>query len=165
MVSSWCFLRAPVQSSRSGSLWFAWATLFGFAILSRREDQHDLFDECLCESKRKSGTVLFLHVFFQWYGLLEILLRGWLLNVSFCFLVVFFLNGAFRFGSSTTAERGGNLLAKSKLFAKVAYLSSIKNSDRNKPGTTVHSPSHSKTMFDCTVVLNNLATSFEMIVC
>jgi len=78
---------------------------------------------------------------------------------------VFFLNGAFRFGSSTTAERGGNLLAKSKLSAKVACLSSMKNSDRNKLGTTVHSPSHSKTMFDCTVVLNDLATSFEMIVC
>ena len=60
---------------------------------------------------------------------------------------------------------GGNLLAKSKLFAKVAYLSSMKNSGRNKLGTTVHSPSHSKTMFDCTVVLNDPATSFEMIVC
>ena len=84
----------------------------------------------------------------------------------FCFLVVCFLNGAFRFGSSTTAESiGGNLLAKSKLFAKVAYLSSMKKSDRNKLGTTVHSPSHSKTMFDLTVVLNDLATSFEMIVC
>ena len=125
VVSSWCFLRAPVQSSRSGSLWFAWATLFGFAILSRREDQHDLFDECLCESIHKSGTVLFLHVFFQWYGLLEILVRGWLLNVFFCFLVVCFLNGAFRFGSSTVTNESSSKLANLCLEMFFAHSSEV----------------------------------------
>ena len=53
------------------------------------------------------------------------------LECLFWLLLVCFLNVAFRFGSSSNAENiVGNLLAKSKLFSKVAFLNSLKNIEK-----------------------------------